>query len=143
MDPKSLQSRSSSECKLSQVSGLVLFHGSVLLTCFLCNVEHLQSPYAPCLLGFEGHRGNRTPTVKGVVVHDHNADLLREASIEVVSKSMEDENERRRHAIFSRWKKLLVGLLTQERLEREYCIADQPVVKQKRCNVRSSGKFQK
>lgn len=78
------------------------------------------SPYSPCLLGFEGHGGNRTPSIRGIVVHDHNVDLLREASVEVHSKAIEDENENRRKAIYTKWKKLLVGALTKDRLEREY-----------------------
>ena len=86
----------------------------------LLSLQLFSSQYAPCLLGFEGHGGNRTPTVRGIVVHEHNADLLREASVELVSKSIEDENESRRRAIYARWKKLLVGVLTKDRLEREY-----------------------
>lgn len=78
------------------------------------------SPYAPCLLGFEGHNGNRTPNIRGIVVHNHNAELLREASVEVVSRNVEQEHEKRRKAVYSRWKRLLVGILTQDRLEREY-----------------------
>ena len=79
-----------------------------------------NSPYAPCLLGFEGHGGNRAPNIRGIVVHVHNEDLLREASVEVQSKNIEDENEKRRREIYTRWKKLLVGVLTKDRLEREY-----------------------
>ena len=80
----------------------------------------LGSPYAPCLLGFEGHGGSCTPTIRGIVVHEHNADLLREASVELVSKSIEDEHETRKREIYSRWKRLLVGVLTKDRLDREY-----------------------
>jgi xeroderma pigmentosum group C-complementing protein len=47
--------------------------------------KKLNIPYAPCLLGFEGHGGNRTPTIRGIVVHEHNAELLREAHVEWVS----------------------------------------------------------
>lgn len=53
-------------------------------------------------------------------MHVHNEDLLREASVEVRSKTIEDENENRRRAIYTKWKKLLVGVLTKDRLEREY-----------------------
>lgn len=93
----------------------VFCHRLIVLFCVA-----FYSPYAPCLLGFEGHGGNRTPTIRGIVVHAHNADLLREASVEVVSKSIEDENQSRRRKIFLRWKKLLEGVLTKDRLEREY-----------------------
>jgi xeroderma pigmentosum group C-complementing protein len=80
----------------------------------------LGIPYAPCLLGFEGHGGNRTPSIRGIVVHEHNADLLREALTEFMSSQLEREHEKRVERIRKRWKKLIVGLLTKERLEREY-----------------------
>jgi len=82
--------------------------------------KKLGIPYAPCLLGFEGHRGNRTPTIRGIVVHEHNADLLREAHTEWESQAVEQEHEQRRKAVYKRWKRLIVGILTKERLERQY-----------------------
>jgi hypothetical protein len=78
------------------------------------------SPYAPCLLGFEGHGGNRTPTIRGIVVHEHNEEILREAHVEMASQFLEQSHENRQHAIYLRWKKLLVGVLTKDRLERAY-----------------------
>jgi xeroderma pigmentosum group C-complementing protein len=82
--------------------------------------KKLGIPYAPCLLGFEGHGGNRTPTIRGVVVHQHNEQLLREAGMEVTSHAMQQEHDDRRKAIHLRWKRLMVGLLTKARVEREY-----------------------
>lgn len=82
--------------------------------------KKLGLPYAPCLLGFEGHQGNRTPTIRGIVVHQHNEQLIREANVEVTSHAIENENENRRKAIYHKWKRLLVGLLTKDRVEREY-----------------------
>jgi xeroderma pigmentosum group C-complementing protein len=82
--------------------------------------KKLSIPYAPCLLGFEGHQGNRTPTIRGIVVHQHNEQLLREANVEVTSHAIEEEHENRRKAMHRRWKKLLAGLLLKDRLEREY-----------------------
>jgi hypothetical protein len=78
------------------------------------------SPYAPCLLGFEGHHGNRTPTIRGIVVHEHNSELLREAHVEMASHLLEQSHEIRQQAIYLRWKRLLVGVLTRERLDRAY-----------------------
>mmetsp|Transcript_22895 Transcript_22895/g.47235 ORF Transcript_22895/g.47235 Transcript_22895/m.47235 type:complete len:704 (+) Transcript_22895:930-3041(+) len=80
----------------------------------------LGVPYAPCMLGFEGHGGNRAPTIRGIVVHTHNETLLREAYIEFESHLVEMEREARRKAILKRWKRLVVGVLTQDRLDREY-----------------------
>jgi len=71
-------------------------------------------------LGFEGHGGNRTPTIRGIVVHAHNAPLIREAGAEVQHHAVEKEHEDRRQAVLLRWKRLMVGLLTKERLDREY-----------------------
>ena len=77
-------------------------------------------PYAPCLLGFEGHHGNRTPTVRGIVVHEHNSEVLLEAHAEMASHFLEQEHAERQNAIYKRWKRLLVGVLTKDRLERAY-----------------------
>lgn len=82
--------------------------------------KHLGIPYVPCLIGFEGHRGNRTPTIRGIVVHQHNEQLLREAHEEMASHFLQEEHENRQNAILLRWKRLMVGLLTKERLDRAY-----------------------
>lgn len=80
----------------------------------------LGIPYSPCMLGFEGHGGNRTPTIRGIVVHDHNAALIREASFEWESHVAEREIADRQHEILIRWKRLVVGMLMKERLDRDY-----------------------
>ena len=82
--------------------------------------KKLGIPYAPCLLGFEGHGGNRTPSIRGIVVHEHNADLLMEAGAEVEQHQAIEHERKRKDAVYLRWKKLFVGLLTKERLEKEY-----------------------
>eukprot|EP00977_Amphora_coffeiformis_P011086 scaffold2655_cov179-Amphora_coffeaeformis.AAC.19 len=82
--------------------------------------KKLGVPYAPCMLGFEGQGGNRVPTVRGIVVHAHNAQLLREAGVEVTSHAIEQEHHNRRRLVYGRWKKMLAGLLIKDRLEREY-----------------------
>jgi len=78
------------------------------------------SPYAPCLLGFEGHGGNRTPTIRGIVVHEHNVDLLTEAFTEFERHAVEREHEEQQKKVLQRWKKLIRGILLKDRLEREY-----------------------
>jgi len=80
----------------------------------------LGIPYAPCLLGFEGHHGNRTPKIQGIVVHEPNAMILREAFVEWESGLIEREAENRRRDILWRWARLTRGLLTRDRLDREY-----------------------
>lgn len=82
--------------------------------------KKLGIPYAPCMLGFEGNGGNRTPTVRGIVVHAHNEQLLREAGEEVTSHTLEQESNNRRKLVFRRWKKLLSGLLIKDDLERKF-----------------------
>ncbi|CAB9506157.1 XP-C cells homolog [Seminavis robusta] len=82
--------------------------------------KQLGIPYAPCMLGFEGHGVNRKPKFQGVVVHEHNAELLHEAYGEVAQKKEEDEERARKRDIYTKWKRLLVGVLTEDRLEREY-----------------------
>jgi DNA repair protein RAD4 len=82
--------------------------------------KQLGIPYAPCLIGFEGHGGNRTPTIRGIVVHRHNVDLLNEAHVEMQSQLVENEVKERQQAIYGRWKRLIKGLLTRDRIAREY-----------------------
>ncbi|GFH55916.1 hypothetical protein CTEN210_12392 [Chaetoceros tenuissimus] len=82
--------------------------------------KQLGVPYAPCLLGFEGHGGNRTPTIRGIVVHEHNVGLLKEAHLEFQSQLVENEYNERQRAIYGKWKKLIVGVLTKDRIAREY-----------------------
>ena len=84
----------------------------------------IYSPYAPCLLGFEGHGGNRTPTIRGIVVHEHNAEVLLEAHVEMASQILEQTHEEQQSSILKKWKRILVGVLTKERLERDYGDAD-------------------
>jgi xeroderma pigmentosum group C-complementing protein len=82
--------------------------------------KKLGIPYAPCLLGFEGHGGNRTPTVRGIVVHECNADLLREAHTEYESQAIEDAYKQKQQEIYRRWRRLINGVVTADRLKREY-----------------------
>jgi hypothetical protein len=83
--------------------------------------KKLSIPYTPCLLGFEqGKGGNRTPTIRGIVVHQHNASLLRSAFEEYHSFTLEQEHQKRQADIYLKWKKLIVGVLTKARLERDY-----------------------
>ena len=80
----------------------------------------LGIPYAPCMLGFERHGGRGTPSIRGIVVHDHNVGLIREAAIEWESHVVEKERNERRKEVLKKWKRLVIGLLTKERLERDY-----------------------
>jgi Rad4 beta-hairpin domain 3/Rad4 beta-hairpin domain 1/Rad4 beta-hairpin domain 2 len=82
--------------------------------------KKLGIPYLPCLLGFEGHGGNRTPTIRGIIVHLHNEDILREAHVEMCSHFLQEEHENRQRAILLCWKRLMVGILTKKRLEQAY-----------------------
>lgn len=87
---------------------------------FILSDNIKYSPYAPCLLGFEGHGGNRTPTIRGIVVHQHNVDMLKEAHREYERHAAEQEQEESQKRILKRWKKLIQGILLKDRLEREY-----------------------
>lgn len=82
--------------------------------------KKLGIPYAPCMCGFEGHRGNQTPTVHGIVVHDHNVELLSEAYLEFQSQLVESEISTKTARVLKKWKRLVVGLLTKDRLDRAY-----------------------
>jgi Rad4 beta-hairpin domain 3/Rad4 beta-hairpin domain 1/Rad4 transglutaminase-like domain len=82
--------------------------------------KKLGIPYAPCLLGFEGNGGNRTPTIRGIVVHQHNEEILREANEEMAGHFLQEEHENRQRAILLCWKRLMVGVLTKKRLDQAY-----------------------
>jgi len=80
--------------------------------------KKLGIPYAPCLVGFEGPL--RTPSIQGIVVHHQNVNLLREAYVELESHNVEKEYQKKQKVIFLRWKRLIVGMQTKDRLEKEY-----------------------
>ena len=71
-------------------------------------------------MGFEGHGGNRTPSIRGIVVHEHNAELLKEAYGGFESHVLEQQAEQRQQRILQRWSKLIRGVLLKERLDRQY-----------------------
>jgi Rad4 beta-hairpin domain 3/Rad4 beta-hairpin domain 1/Rad4 beta-hairpin domain 2 len=82
--------------------------------------KKLKVPYAPCVIGFEGHGPYRAPTIRGIVVHQHNEQMVREAGIERRRHERERAEAERRRSILLLWKRVMVGLLTKERLDREY-----------------------
>lgn len=82
--------------------------------------KRLGVPYAPCMCGYEGHGGNQTPTIRGIVVHDHNVELLSEAYMEYQSQLVENEVEAKRQEILKKWRRLVVGILTKDRLDKAY-----------------------
>lgn len=80
--------------------------------------KKLGIPYVPCLVGFEGPL--RAPSIQGIVVHHQNVTLLREAYVEFESHNVEKEYEKKQKLILLRWKRLIVGMQTKDRLEKEY-----------------------
>jgi xeroderma pigmentosum group C-complementing protein len=82
--------------------------------------RRLGIPYAPCMCGYEGHKGSQTPTIKGIVVHHHNVELLNEAYLEYQSQLVETEVETRRQDVLKKWRRLVVGILTKDRLDKAY-----------------------
>lgn len=80
--------------------------------------KKLGIPYAPCLVGFDGPLG--TPLIQGIVVHEHNVSILREAYVKFESHYIEKDHHNRQRSIYLRWKRLIVGILTKDRLEKQY-----------------------
>ena len=78
--------------------------------------KKLGIPYAPCLVGFEG----ANPKIEGIVVHEHNSELLLEAHIECESQTIEREVNEHQKSIYRKWRRLITGILTADRLKREY-----------------------
>ena len=82
--------------------------------------KRLGIPYAPCLVGFENSRQGRVPVIRGIVVHAQNEEILQEAKFEIQSLDLQQQQQKRTKAVYNRWKRLILGLLTKDRLEREY-----------------------
>ena len=58
--------------------------------------KKLSIPYAPCLVGFEG----ANPKIEGIVVHEHNSELLFEAHVECESQTIEREVNAHQKSIY-------------------------------------------
>ena len=58
--------------------------------------KKLSIPYAPCLVGFEG----ANPKIEGIVVHEHNSELLFEAHVESESQTIEREVNEHQKSIY-------------------------------------------
>lgn len=72
------------------------------------------------MLGFEGNQGNCTPKIRGIVVHQHNKELVEEAFVEFQQHVEEQQETDRQRRVLGRWKKLINSLLVKNRLEKEY-----------------------
>lgn len=92
--------------------------------------------FAPCLTGFESNNNKSdpsfyipggqtsnsawTPKIRGIVIHEHNKDTISSEFEYWKNDLLEEENEKRRSRIYRQWRKLIKGMLTKDRLDREY-----------------------
>jgi xeroderma pigmentosum group C-complementing protein len=76
------------------------------------------------LLGFEGHGGNRTPTILRDCRSPAQCCSLNEAFVEFERHAMEREQTEHETKVLKRWKKLIHGILLKDRLERDYGVGD-------------------
>ncbi|KAJ3036180.1 hypothetical protein HDV00_003036 [Rhizophlyctis rosea] len=82
--------------------------------------KELGIDYAPAVVGFDFNKGRSTPDIKGVVVAKEFEEILLAAYEEKSRISAEQARKKRERAVVGRWRKLVVGLVTRDRLMREY-----------------------
>ncbi|KAJ3409097.1 hypothetical protein HDV05_004586 [Chytridiales sp. JEL 0842] len=76
--------------------------------------------YAKAMTGFEYHRGNATPVIKGIVILKENEEILKEAWQEDRrNAAIVHDKEKAKRAV-SRWRKLVDKLLTRQMLLEKY-----------------------
>ncbi|TPX63489.1 hypothetical protein SpCBS45565_g06575 [Spizellomyces sp. 'palustris'] len=84
--------------------------------------KKLGIDYANAVVGFEFHAGRSTPVINGIVVAEEFEDILIAAYEENLQLLREQEIKKRQRRVYIRWKKLIVSVLTKERLMREYMV---------------------
>ncbi|KAJ3086357.1 hypothetical protein HK102_013236 [Quaeritorhiza haematococci] len=81
--------------------------------------------FAPVKVGFEFHHNQSTPVVEGIVVAKEFEELLKEAYQENASRLEQQALEKRQTRVVGRWRRLVLKLLTRERLRRDYMDEDE------------------
>ncbi|KAJ2973533.1 hypothetical protein NUW58_g8912 [Xylaria curta] len=89
--------------------------------------KRLEIDYAEAVVGFEfGHR-MAVPVIQGVVVAEEHHDRLVEELAKDEAERARKEDEKRRKAALSTWRRFLMGLRIADRIHQEYGHLDEPV----------------
>lgn len=82
----------------------------------------LGLPCVPAVTGFERRGMHTVPIIGGVVILNHHADIVTDASYFVDAVKEETRYAKRDAEITSRWERLLRGVLTRQRVRDTYGI---------------------
>ncbi|KAJ3145272.1 hypothetical protein HDU86_001108 [Geranomyces michiganensis] len=105
-----------------------LFHenmlppGAVHLPWLARLAKKLGIDYASAVTGFDFHKGRSTPVIAGIVVADQYEEILMAAFAEDLNRKRKAEGEKLKKRVYNRWARLISGLMTKERLIREYMV---------------------
>jgi xeroderma pigmentosum group C-complementing protein len=82
--------------------------------------KKLGIDYAEAVTGFEFGSKMAVPVIQGVVVAAENEALITEAWIEAEAQKREKDRLKREKQILSTWRKFIMGLRINERIQEEY-----------------------
>lgn len=89
--------------------------------------KKLQIDYAEAVVDFEfGHR-MAVPVIQGVVIAEENHDMVMEQLQQDEAERMRKEDEKRRKAALSQWRKFIMGMRIVQRIRLEYGEIDDKV----------------
>ncbi|KAJ3163748.1 hypothetical protein HDU88_006240 [Geranomyces variabilis] len=86
--------------------------------------KKLGIEYASAVTGFDFHKGRSTPVIAGIVVAEEYEEVLMAAFAEDLKRKREVERVKMQKRVYNRWARLISGLMTKERLIREYMVHD-------------------
>jgi xeroderma pigmentosum group C-complementing protein len=80
----------------------------------------LKIGYAKAIISFSFSAQGTYPQFEGIVIAEENEMAMGAGLVEHTKKVIEDEEKKREERVNARWKKLVVGYLSRERLHRDY-----------------------
>ncbi|KAJ3020227.1 hypothetical protein HKX48_001115 [Thoreauomyces humboldtii] len=87
----------------------------------LANVaKKLGIEYATAVTGFDFHKGRSHPVIQGIVYKEEDDEVLMDAFREYEIRAAANAAKKRSKRAISAWKKFTTGLVTRDRLRREY-----------------------
>jgi len=82
--------------------------------------RQLGLDFAQVLTGFGRSAGRAVPTMEGIIVCQEHAGLLTEAYTAWAQKQVEAAYKKKEKKLLKRWTTLVTGILTHDRIRREY-----------------------
>ena len=82
--------------------------------------RELGVDFAPALVGFGRTSGRAVPELQGIIVGQEHSEMICEAFSAWAQQKAEVAAAKRTKQVVKRWEILTKGLMTQDRLQREY-----------------------